>query len=109
MRMRPVHVLDEVAAEVPVLEPDRVAGLLQHPSDPRCPASISLVEADEEVALSAHITSQGRCPVTVCPTLQSEPQPRSDAIPSSFKSRRAWTVCGCCSPSRVVKITVARV
>src|SRR6476661_8756984 len=103
-----VHVLDEVASEVPVLEPDRVASLLQHPSDPGCPTSISFVEADEEVTLGSHIVCQGAVPLR-CSTLQAELQPRSDAFPSSFKSCRACTVCGCCSPNRVVKIAAARV
>src|SRR4051794_1484530 len=48
-----VHLLDEVAPEVPVLKPDRVAGFLQNPSNPGRPVSIGLVEADEEVTLGA--------------------------------------------------------
>src|SRR4051794_37523442 len=52
LRMCPVHVLDEVAAEVPVLEPDRAPSLLQHPGDPGCPGTISLVEANKEIALT---------------------------------------------------------
>src|SRR5688572_1171086 len=52
-----VHVLDEVAAEVPVLEPDRVAGFLQNPSDPSRPGAVSLVEADEEVTLGPQVIS----------------------------------------------------
>jgi hypothetical protein len=46
-----LHVLDEVTPEVPVLEPDRVVGFLQHPGNPGRPLTISLVEADEEMAL----------------------------------------------------------
>src|SRR3954447_18718560 len=49
-----VHVLDEVAPEVPVLKPDRVIGFLQHPSNPGRPNPISLVEADEEVTLGIY-------------------------------------------------------
>src|SRR3954470_17251983 len=54
-----VHVLDEVAAEVPVLEPDRAASLLQHPGDPGCPGTISLVEANKEIALTGRAIGHG--------------------------------------------------
>src|SRR3954471_14191274 len=53
-----VHVLDEVAPEVPVLKPDRVTGLLQYPSNPGRPGSVSLVEADEEVTLVTRVVGQ---------------------------------------------------
>src|SRR3954454_19657624 len=59
LRMCPVHVLDEVAAEVPVLEPDRAASLLQHPGDPGCPGTISLVEANKEIALTGRAIGHG--------------------------------------------------
>ena len=51
LRVRLVHLEDEVALEVPVLEEDRVALLFQHPGDPGRPGAVSLVEADEEIAL----------------------------------------------------------
>src|SRR3954463_5839292 len=46
-----VHVLNEVAPEIPVLKPNGVAGLLQHPGNPGRPVSISFVEAYEKVSL----------------------------------------------------------
>src|SRR3954463_14557277 len=46
-----VHVLNEIAPEIPVLKPNGVTGLLQHPGNPGRPVSISFVEAYEEVSL----------------------------------------------------------
>src|SRR3712207_7003365 len=40
------------ALPISVLEEDRVASLLQHPGNPSRPGAISLVEADEEIALA---------------------------------------------------------
>src|SRR4051812_25618389 len=53
----PVHLQDEVALEVPVLKKDGVPGVFQHPSDPGRPGAISLVAADEEIALAIRIVS----------------------------------------------------
>ena len=57
--VRPVHVLDEVAAEVPILKPGRVAGFLQHPRDPGRPRPVGLVEAHEEIALAVRGVGHG--------------------------------------------------
>src|SRR5215210_1573570 len=51
LTLGPVHVLNEVAPEIPVLKPNGVTGLLQHPGNPGRPVSISFVEAYEEVSL----------------------------------------------------------
>jgi hypothetical protein len=49
--VRPIHLKDEVALKVRILKQNRVALLLQNPSNPGRPCSISLVEANVEVAL----------------------------------------------------------
>src|SRR5687768_6030710 len=86
LSMRPVHVLDKVPAEIPILEPDRVAGLLQHPGDPGGPGTVSLVEADEEVALGGRAVGHGCQPRLLAPRPCSSPGlasslPRSVANP----------------------------
>src|SRR3954465_13753918 len=53
-----VHMLDEVASEVPVLEPDGVTSLLQHPSNQSRPGAISFVKAHKEVTLYSQIIGQ---------------------------------------------------
>jgi hypothetical protein len=58
---RPIHLEDEVALEIPVLEDGRVAGLLERPGDPGRPVAVGPGEADEEVALAVRGVSHPGC------------------------------------------------
>src|SRR3954468_3992543 len=86
-----VHMLDEVASEIPVLEPDGVTRLLQHPSNPSGPGAISFVKADKEVTLDGQIIGQRRgLSLQRHSNLQAERQPCSGRNLFLRKDGPAW-------------------
>src|SRR3954466_6140736 len=98
-----VHMLDEVTSEIPVLEPDGVTSLLQHPSNPSRPGAISFVKADKEVTLDSQIIGES-CGLSVSATQHCK-QSINPAQVAIFFCERTGLLWGRCRPTSELRCT----